>query len=69
MRQQTGVMGKPEQWAVSWGGTRASALQGGKDWGKRQAGDSPRQFGKTDPITRRKGGGSGAAPMLCQTPR
>ena len=65
MSQQMGVTGKPGQWAVSWGGTRVSASQGVKDWGKRQAGDSPRQFGETDRITRRKGGGSDAAPMLC----
>lgn len=35
MSQQMGVTGKPEQWAVSWGGTR------GKDCGEGQAGIHP----------------------------
>lgn len=65
MSQQTGGTDKPDQWAVSWEGARVLVSQGGKDWGKRQAQDSPRQFGETDWITCRKGGGSDAALMLC----
>lgn len=69
MSQQTGATGKPDRWVVSWGWTRVSALQGGKDWGKRLAGDSPQQFGETGRITCRKRRGSDAAPVLSLAPQ